>query len=61
MVRVLPFRAMHGLPTELLAGMLDPAEAMFDLGVGFAWLVFFSLVARVLWSRGLRRYGAFGA
>lgn len=60
-LRFLPFRAMHGVPTELLAGMLDPVDAIADLGIGLAWLIGVALLARVLWSRGLRRYGAFGA
>jgi ABC-2 type transport system permease protein len=60
-VRALPFRAMHGVPTELLSGMLDPMTALVDLGIGVVWLVVTTLVARQLWVHGLRRYGAFGA
>lgn len=59
-LRALPFRAMHGLPTELLAGMLDPASALLDLGIGVAWLAAAAALGGALWRAGLRRYGAFG-
>lgn len=59
-LRFLPFRAVHGLPAELLSGMVDPVEGLIDLAVGVGWLAAATLVATVLWKRGLRRYGAFG-
>jgi ABC-2 type transport system permease protein len=59
-LRALPFRAMHGLPTELAAGMTDPASAALDLAIGCAWLAAFVAVGAALWRAGLRRYGAFG-
>jgi ABC-2 type transport system permease protein len=60
-LRCLPFRAMLGLPVELLGGFVAPADAWVELAVGAAWTgVAWALVA-VLWRRGLVRYGAFGA
>jgi ABC-2 type transport system permease protein len=59
-LRFLPFRAMHGLPTELLAGQLAPAHALPELLAGVGWLAVALLVGAVLWRAGLRRYGAFG-
>lgn len=57
----LPFRYMLGLPVEIGAGLVgaDALPALLAAQVG--WLgVSLGLLALV-WSRGLRRYGAFGA
>lgn len=58
---VLPFRSMLAVPVELLGGFLAPVDALPDLAAQAGWLlVMFTLVA-LTWSRGLRRYGAYGA
>jgi ABC-2 type transport system permease protein len=59
--RALPFHAALGFPVELIVGRLDFAEALAHLGRQLAWLLAFGLLARVLWRRGLRAHGAFGA
>lgn len=60
LVDLLPFPAMHALPTELLASMRTPGESLLGFGVGLVWLGVFSLLAGFLWRAGLKRYGAFG-
>ncbi len=60
-LRWLPFRPMLGTPVELLGGFLSPSDAVFDLVLGGLWVAVMAAVARVLWSRGIVRYGAFGA
>lgn len=60
-LRLLPFRAMVGLPVELLGGFVDPAQAWVDLAVGAGWVVAVWALVALLWRRGLVRYGAFGA
>lgn len=57
----LPFRAMLGLPVELLGGFLSPEEAWPALALSAAWTGVAWVVVAVLWRRGLVRYGAFGA
>lgn len=56
----LPFRATLGLPVEILMGRLTPAETALGFAVSLAWIAFFLIVYRALWSRGLRRYEAVG-
>ena len=60
-LRLMPFRAMHGLPTELAAGLVSPWDAAIDLGIGLGWLGALAALAVALWRAGIRRYGAFGA
>lgn len=60
-LQVLPFRAMLAAPVELLAGFTSPADAWMDLGLQLFWTAVAALVVRMLWTRGLARYGAFGA
>lgn len=61
LLRVLPFRGMLALPVELLGGFLTPAEAAVDLAIQLGWVVFFFVALRLLWRRGIVRYGAYGA
>lgn len=59
--RVLPFHAVLGFPVELLVGRLGPGDALQGLLLQLAWIAIFGSLAAVLWRRGLRAYGAFGA
>lgn len=58
---LLPFKAMLGTPVELLAGQLSGPDALWAVAVQAAWLVVAFVVVAFTWSRGVRRYGAFGA
>lgn len=59
--RVLPFHAALGFPVELLVGRLSIHEALVGIGLQLAWLAVAGALAAVLWRRGLKAYGAFGA
>jgi ABC-2 type transport system permease protein len=56
----LPFRGMGGLTVEIVMGHLDLRHALEGVAIQAAWLVAVVLLARVVWSRGVRRFGAFG-
>lgn len=58
---VLPFRWMIAFPAELLLGRLTAAEIGAGLAAQAGWLALSLLVFRLVWSVGLRRYGAVGA
>jgi ABC-2 type transport system permease protein len=58
--RWLPFRYMLGAPVELMIGKSDRDAAFLDLAVQYGWVVFFLLLARVVWRAGVRRFEAFG-
>ncbi len=59
--RLLPFRSMVSLPIEILMGRLGWDELGFGLLVGMGWALIVTLIYRILWRRGLRRYEAVGA
>lgn len=59
--RVLPFHAVLGFPVELLVGRLGLREAVQGLALQVLWIAIIGCIAAVLWRRGLRAYGAFGA
>ena len=59
--RALPFHAILGFPTELLTGRLSAGEALSFLGIQWLWAAAAGLGAALLWRRGVRVYGAFGA
>lgn len=60
-VRVLPFHATMGFPTEMLVGRLSGAQIAWGFVLQIGWLIVFAGLARWLWRRGLRAYGAVGA
>lgn len=59
--RVLPFHAVLGFPVELLVGRLGLAGALQGIALQLGWIALIGSIAAVLWRRGLRAYGAFGA
>jgi ABC-2 type transport system permease protein len=59
--RVLPFHAALGFPVELSIGRLSTAQALSGLSLQVAWIAVLGTLAAILWRRGLRAYGAFGA
>jgi ABC-2 type transport system permease protein len=56
----LPFQYLAYFPSMVLLGKVTPAELLNGLTGQFVWMVFFVLLSRVLYARGLRRYSAFG-
>lgn len=60
-LRFSPFRPMLGGPVEILAGLSTPGEIATDLLVALGWTTVLGVATVVGWSRGVRRYGAFGA
>lgn len=60
-LRYLPFRGMLAVPVELLSGLLTPEQAIPDVIIQIAWVASLLLFLRWLWTRGIVRYGAYGA
>lgn len=58
---VLPQYHMGGFPIEVAIGAVDPARVPAGIGITCAWIVVFFVIYRILWHKGLRRYGAVGA
>lgn len=58
----LPFRYQIGLPVELMTGAYDGAPARGAALLGYQWLLVVGLsgVAWFVWSRGVRRFNAYG-
>ena len=59
-VETLPFRAMHGFPAEVAAGVLSRPELLAGYIWQVAWLVIFVVVVICVWRAGLRRYTSVG-
>jgi ABC-2 type transport system permease protein len=58
---LLPFRGMLGLPVEILGGFIGPVAALPEVGVQLAWVGLLTALVAFTWSRGIARYGAYGA
>jgi len=56
--RVLPFEWGFAFPIEALIGPISTAALLRGLGMQLLWVVVLWLLMRLVWHRGVRRYGA---
>jgi len=59
-VDLLPFRFLAYFPAAVCLGKVEGPDLYWGILAELAWVVFFILLARFLWSRGVRRYSGFG-
>ncbi len=59
-LRWLPFQYMAYFPAVVFLGKVRGGDLAFGLALQLAWCVFFVVLSRVLYRRGLKRYSAFG-
>lgn len=57
----LPFRYTLSFPVEILLGRVAADQLWLGFAVQCFWLLATIVLYRVLWTRGLRQYAAFGA
>ena len=58
---VLPFKYVYYFPLSVALGRVDGVEILGGLAIQAGWAAAMLLLARQLWSAGLRRYEAVGA
>ena len=56
----LPFQYMAYFPAVIFLGKVTGAELLWGLARELFWVVFFLVLCRRLYGRGLARYGAYG-
>jgi ABC-2 type transport system permease protein len=59
-VRLLPLHYLAYFPSAVFLGKIQGTELVTGLWIELAWIVFFIVVCRTAFNRGLRRYSAFG-
>jgi ABC-2 type transport system permease protein len=59
-VMVLPLQYLAYFPSAVFLGKITGAELARGLVIEAAWVVFFFVLSRVLFARGVRRYSAYG-
>ncbi len=59
-VQYLPFKYLAYLPAAIMLGRFSQEELMNELSIEFGWILVLLLLNRIAFSRGVRRYGAFG-
>jgi ABC-2 type transport system permease protein len=57
----LPFRFMLSFPVEIVSGRMTMIDVLSGLIAMMVWLVFFIVLYRWLWRKGVRQFSAFGA
>ena len=59
-VNFLPFKYLAYFPAAVFLGKIPEEELPMELAIEAAWLVFFIIVCRVAYARGIKRYSGFG-
>lgn len=59
-VQYLPFKYLAYFPSAVMLGRYDHAALARELWIEAAWVAVLLILNRVAFSRGVRRYGAFG-
>ena len=60
MVDLLPFKYLAYFPAAVFLGKIQGPELYTGLAIEFAWVVFFIVLSRTLWWRGVKRYSGYG-
>lgn len=60
LVGLLPFQYLAYFPSAVALGKLDTSQMLQGLMIEYAWVLFFFVLSRFLWHRGLIRYGGYG-
>ncbi|NLM17566.1 MAG: hypothetical protein GX221_07605 [Candidatus Riflebacteria bacterium] len=56
----LPYKYMLGFPLEVLNGKSGSDALIFGFLMQFLWTAVFYLIMKLVWSRGLKHYSAYG-
>ena len=59
-VEYLPFKYLAYFPAAVFLGKIEGAELYRGLLAEIGWVVFFIVLSRVLWHRGIKRYSGYG-
>lgn len=59
-VRFMPLQYLAYFPSAVLLGKVTGWDLVRGLNIELAWVIFFAVLARLLWARGVRRYSAYG-
>ncbi len=59
-IQFLPFKYLAYFPAAIMLDRFDHPELVYELSVGMAWVIVLLVANRIAFSRGARRYGAFG-
>lgn len=56
----LPFKYTGFFLIDSFLGRNTPSEILFGIGIQFCWTFFFYVLAKILWTRGIKKYEAVG-
>jgi ABC-2 type transport system permease protein len=56
----LPLKYLAYFSTAVFLGKLSPEEMWRGLAIEVVWVLFFIVLARWMWSRGVKRYSGYG-
>ncbi|MEM6473233.1 MAG: ABC-2 family transporter protein [Planctomycetota bacterium] len=59
-VRFLPFKYLAFFPAAIFLGKIPEEELAMEMCIEAAWLVFFIVLCRMAYARGVRRYSGYG-
>ena len=59
-VEFLPFKYLAYFPAAVFLGKVEGADMYRGLAIEASWVLFFVIISRIMWSRGVKRYSGYG-
>lgn len=59
-VEFLPLKYLAYFPAAVFLGKVEGAEMYRGLAIEASWVLFFMIVSRIMWMRGVKRYSGYG-
>jgi len=60
LVEVMPLKYLAYFPSAVFLGKVTGPDLVRELSIAAAWVVFFIILSRVMYHRGVKRYSGFG-
>ena len=60
LVEFLPLKYLAYFPAAVFLGKVEGPEMYRGLAIEAAWVLFFIILSRVMWIRGVKRYSGYG-
>ena len=59
-VELLPFKYLAYFPAAVFLGKVEGPEMYRGLAIEASWVLFFIIISRIMWIRGVKRYSGYG-
>jgi ABC-2 type transport system permease protein len=59
-ISFLPFKFIYFIPASIYLNTLSRSQVIFDLTLGYSWVIILYLISHNFWKRGIAKYSSVG-